>query len=150
MDYIKEAEKRLWHYRDLEESIRQMDKSIARIISRSTPAELNAVAMDITGIRSGRQDEAMNILFELQTLTETKKQTEEEIKEIADILKEISQEPECNLYGKVLYAWYVTRTEKDDIAKEIGYSRRQVYNIRNTAIRKFAVRILGIKALNAI
>lgn len=150
MDYIKEAEKRLWHYRDLEKSIEQMDKDIARIISKSSPSELNAVAMDITGIRGNKQDEAMNILFELQTITMAKKHTEDEIREIADILREISQEPECSLYGKVLYAWYVKRTEKDDIAKEIGYSRRQVYNIRNAAIRKFAVRILGIKALNAI
>ena len=53
-------------------------------------------------------------------------------------------------YGKVLYAWYVKRIPREDIDKEIGYSRRQVYNIKDAAIRKFAVRILGIKALNAI
>lgn len=150
MNYIQEAEKRLRHYRDLEKSLEQMDKDIARIISRSSPSELNAVAMDITGIRSGRQDEAINILFELQTLSESKLQTEEEIKDIADLLKEISQEPDCNFYGKVLYAWYVKRKSREDIAKEIGYSVRQIYNIKNAAIRKFAVRVLGIKALDAI
>lgn len=150
MDYIKEAEKRLWHYRDMEKSIEQMDKDIARIISRSSPSELNAVAMDITGIRSGKQDEAMNILFELQTITAAKKHTEEEISKIADILREISQEPDCSLYGKVLYAWYVKRKSKDEMAKEIGYTMRHIYRIKNEAIRKFAVRILGIKALDAM
>lgn len=150
MNYIQEAEKRLRHYRDLEKSLEQMDKDIARIISRSSPSELNAVAMDITGIRFGRQDEAINILYELQMLSESKMDTEEEIKEIAELLKEISQEPGCSLYGKVLYAWYVKRMDKDNIAKEIGYSRRQLYNIKNEAIRKFAVCILGIKALDAI
>lgn len=150
MNYIQEAEKRLRHYRDLEKSLEQMDKDIARIISRSSPSELNAVAMDITGIRSGRQDEAINILFELQTLSDSKIQTEEEIKEIADLLKEISQEPDCSLYGKVLYSWYVKRMEKDNIAKEIGYTVRHVYRIKDAAIRKFAIRILGIKALDAI
>ena len=150
MNYIKEAEKRLWHYRNLEESIKQMDRDIARIISRSSPSELNAVAMDITGIRAGKQDEALNILFELQTLTTARKNTLEEINEIANLLKDISKEPECNLYGKVLYEWYVKRKPRDEIANEIGYSVRQTYNIRDQAIRQFAVRILGIKALEAI
>ncbi|BBB91042.1 MAG TPA: hypothetical protein PKA28_10755 [Methylomusa anaerophila] len=150
MDYIKEAEKRLWHYRDLEKSIEQMNCDIARIVSRSSPSELNAVAMDITGIRSGKTDEAFNILLELKTLSESKKKTEEEIDQIAEILKDISKEKDCKLYGKVLYSWYVKRKDRDEIAKEIGYSVRQVYNIRDEAIRKFAVRILGIEALRVI
>lgn len=150
MNYIQEAEKRLRHYRDLEKSLEQMDKDIARITKRSGPSNLNAVAMDITGIRSGRQDEAINILYELQTLSESKMDTEEEIKEIAELLEEISQDADCGFYGKVLYSWYVKRKSREDIAKEIGYSVRQVYNIKNAAIRKFAVCILGIKALDAI
>lgn len=150
MDYVKEAEKRLRHYRDLEKSLEQMDRDIARIINRCKPAELNAVAMDITGIRSGKVDEAYNILYKLQTLKESRQETEEEAEEIANLLKDISQEPECNLYGKVLYSWYVKQKPRDEIAKEIGYSVRQTYNIRDQAIRKFAVRILGIKALEAI
>ena len=150
MNYIQEAEKRLRHYRDLEKSLEQMDKDIARIKKRSGPSDLNAVAMDITGIRSGRQDEAINILFELQTLSESKIETEEEIMDIAELLEEISQEPDCSLYGKVLYAWYVKRRPREEIAKEIGYSVRQTYNIRDQAIRRFAVRVLGIKALDAI
>ena len=150
MNYIQEAEKRLRHYRDLEHSIEQMNKDVARIIARSSPSELNAVAMDITGIRGSRVDEACNILFELQTLQESINNTTEEIASINAILKEISREKDCHLYGKVLYLWYVKRAEKDDIAREIGYSRRQLYNIKDAAIRKFAVRILGIKALDAI
>ncbi|WP_312202893.1 hypothetical protein [Anaerospora hongkongensis] len=150
MNYIQEAEKRLRHYRDLEKSLEQLDKDIARITKRSGHSYLNAVAMDITGIRSGRQDEAINILFELQTLSESKIETEEEIKEIAELLKEISREPDCSLYGKAVYAWYVERRPREAIAEEIGYSVRQTYNIRDQAIRRFAVRVLGIKALDAI
>jgi hypothetical protein len=150
MNYIQEAEKRLRHYRDLENSIEQMNKDIARIVKRSSPSELNAVAMDVTGIRSSKVDEAYNVLFELQTLRDSINSTTEEIADIAEILKDISREKDCHLYGKVLYLWYVKRTEKDDIAREIGYSRRQIYRLKEEAIRKFAVRILGIKALDAI
>jgi DNA polymerase/3'-5' exonuclease PolX len=150
MNYIQEAEKRLRHYRDLENSIEQMNRDIARIVSRSSPSELNALAMDVTGIRSSKVDEAYNVLFELQTLRDSINSTTEEIADIKDILKEISREKDCHLYGKVLYLWYVKRAEKDDIAREIGYTARHVYRIKDEAIRKFAVRILGIKALDAI
>lgn len=150
MNYIQEAEKRLRHYRDLENSITQMNKDVARIIARSSPSELNAVAMDITGIHCSKVDEAYNVLYELQTLRESIERTEQELEVIKNILKDISSEKDCHLYGKVLYLWYVKRTDKDDIAREIGYSRRQLYNIKDAAIRKFAVRILGIKALEAI
>lgn len=150
MNYIQEAEKKLWHYRDLESSVDQMNKQIAKIINRSSPNELNAVAMDITGIRSSKIDEAYNVLFELQTLRDSVEQTMQEIADIEEILKEISLEKNCHLYGKILYLWYVKRMEKEDIARETGYSRRQIYNLKNEAIRKFAIRILGIKALGAI
>lgn len=150
MNYIHEAEKRLWHYRDLEHSIGQMNRDIARIVNRSSPSELNAVAMDITGIRGSKVDEAYNVLYELQILRNSIERTTQEIAVIDEILKEISREKDCHLYGKVLYLWYVKRMEKDDIGKEIGYSRRQLYRLKDEAIRKFAVRILGIKALDAI
>jgi type II secretory pathway component PulJ len=150
VNYIQEAEKRLKHYRDLKRSVEQMDKDIARIVSKATPSELNAVAMDLTGVRGSSDDDTYNILFELQTLTISKRKTEEEIESIDNILKDISKEHDCRLHGKVLYAWYVKRMSKEEIANEIGYSLRQLYNIKNDAIRRFAIRILGIKALEAM
>lgn len=150
MNYIQEAEKKLWHYRDLESSVDQMNKQIAKIINRSSPNELNAVAMDITGIRSSKVDEAYNVLFELQTLRDSVEQTMQEIADIEEILKEISLEKDCHLYGKILYLWYVKRMEREDIAKEIGYTTRHVYRLKEAAIRKFSIQILGIKALDAI
>ncbi len=150
MNYIQEAEKRLRYYRDLENSITQMNKDVARIIARSSPSELNAVAMDITGIHCSKVDEAYNVLFELQTLRESIERTEQELESIKSILDDISQEPECRHYGRVLYLWYVQRVDREDIAREIGYTSRHVYRLKDDAIRKFAVRILGIKALDAI
>jgi hypothetical protein len=150
VNYIQEAEKRLKHYRDLERSVEQMDKDIARIVSKASPSELNAVAMDLTGVRGSSDDDAYNILFELQTLTISKRKTEEELNNIADILKDISKEKECCMFGKVLYMWYVKRIPKEEISKETQYSIRQLYRIKDDAIRRFAVRVLGIKALEAI
>lgn len=150
MNYIQEAEKRLRHYRDLINSIEHMNRDIAKIINRSSPSELNAVAMDITGIRCSKTDEAINVLYELQTLKESVEKTNQEITDIDEILKEISREKECHLYGKVLFLWYVKRKDREDIGREIGYSGRHVNRIKDEAIRKFAVSILGIKALEAI
>lgn len=150
MNYIQEAEKRLKHYRDLKRSVEQMDKDIARIVSKATPSELNAVAMDLTGVRGSSDDDTYNILFELQTLTISKRKTEEEIESIDNILKDISKEHDCRMFGKVLYMWYVKRIPKEEISKETQYSIRQLYRIKDEAIRRFAVRVLGIKALEAI
>ena len=47
--------------------------------------------------------------------------------------------------------WYVEKKAKEDIAEKVGYSHRQsVYEIRNKAIRKFAVALFGIVVLEAI
>lgn len=150
MNYIQEAEKRLKHYRDLISSVDRMNRDIARIVKRSSPSELNAVAMEITGVHCSKTDDALNVLYELQTLREAIEETTQEIASIDEILKDISRDKGCHLYGKVLYLWYVKHASSEDIAKEIRYSARQVYNIKGAAVRKFAIHILGIKALKAL
>jgi hypothetical protein len=150
MNCIREAEKRLIHYRGLEKSLEQIDKDIARIIGRSTPSELNAVAMDVTGVRGGMTEDTLNVLYELKVLSESKKRTEEEIGSIAQTLKDISADKDSRIYGKILYLWYVKRKDKDAMASELGYTVRHLYRIKDEAIQKFAVQIFGIVALEAI
>lgn len=151
MNYIKETETILWYYRDLYHSIEEMSKRVGRLVAKAGPSNLTAMVLDDTGIRSGKVDEAVNMFFEIQKLMELKQKTKRELDEIENILSEFDKEKGCELYGTVLRKWYIERIPKEDIAREIGYNSKQsVYDIKNKAIRKLAVRYFGIDALKAI
>ena len=150
MNYIKEAENRLWYYRDLQKSIDEMTRQVARLIAKTGPKELKAIVMDQTGVRGGHHDDALNIIYEIQTLQESMAKTREGFEEIESILREISQDDGCEKYGQVLRKWYIQRLSKEVIAEDFECSVRTVYYLRDAAIRKFAVRIFGIEALKVI
>lgn len=151
MNYIKEAEQYLYHYRDMYVSIENMHKEISKLVW-SGPKDISAVQLDVTGVHgSNQQDETINIMYKIQTLTNSKEQTKNKLDEMDNILEEIANEKGCELYGHVLRKWYIERIPKEDIAKEIGYSSKQsIYSLRAKAIRKFAIRLFGIEALKAI
>lgn len=153
MNYIKEAEKHLRYYKDLDRSIVNMDRQIGRLVSKAGPKSLTAIVLDDVKVQSSAHDETINIIYEIQLLTANKAKTQEELDKIDRILDEISQEHGCELYGKVLRKWYIEQKSKEVILEELHYSensRRSVYNIKNEAIRKFAVTLFGIEALKAI
>ncbi len=121
------------------------------MIYSNGPRLLSSAVLEETGVKSGRVDDTFNVLFEIQKLTENKSKTQEEFGNINNILNEISEENGCELYGTVLRKWYIERLTKEEIAEDLGYSSKQtVYDIRNKAIRKFAVRLFGIEALRAV
>lgn len=151
MNYIKEAENILWHYNDLYKSLSNLDKQISKIVRHAQPSELNAISLEPTGVHGSRDDNTYNMLFELQTLTANREKTVNELAEINKLLDDISAESGCELYGKVLRKWYIEKLPKDDIAHDMGYAtKKSVYDIKNQAIRKFAVQMFGLAALKAI
>lgn len=153
MNYIKEAENILWYYNDLYRSIENMNREIAKLVSKQGPSALNAIQLEVTGIHGSgdADDNTYNLLFKLKTLSENRAKTIEELEKADKILDEISQESGCELYGQVLKEWYIKRTPKDEIAEQIGYSTRvSVYQIRDRAIKKFAVRHFGLDTLKVI
>lgn len=155
MNYIKEAENVLWYYNDLYRSIENMNREIAKIVSRQGPSSLNAIQLDVTGIHGSgdADDNTYNLLFKLKTLTENYEKTTLELDEINKILDEISQDEGCERYGEVLRKWYIEKIPKEEIAKHLGYSvtsRTTIYDIRSRAIKKFAVRYHGIEVVKAI
>lgn len=156
MNYIEEAEKYLRNYRHLRGSVETMRRERERLIGKAGPRgeENMAIALDAVGVgrgSAGEYDDAINLIWRIRELTENIQKTEERLKEIDRILEEISEGDGCEFYGRVLRAWYIDGIAKEDIAAEIGYeSRTSIYTIRNRAIRKFAVRVLGIRALEAI
>lgn len=155
MNYIKEAENILWYYNDLYRSIENMNREIAKLVSKQGPGGLNAISLEQTGCHgSGKEDDnTYNLLFKLKTLSESREKTVTEFDKVDEILAEISQEHGCELYGGVLKKWYIEKIPKEEIAKQIGYSptsRTSIYDIKNRAIKKFAVRYHGIDVVKAI
>lgn len=150
MDYIREAEKYLYHYRDLEKSLEWQEKEINKLMWQGAPRDISAVYLD--GMPKGSiHDETINTLFKLNMYVGMKKETEEEISKIDEILKDIGSEQGCENYEKVLRMWYIEGKSKEEIAQALNYnSRTSIYEIRNQAIRKFAIRLFGIDALKAI
>ncbi len=77
-----------------------------------------------------------------------KKQTEERIQEIDQVLDDKDKNPECDFFKDVLAMWYVEKLSKDMIADEIGYSsRKSIYLLRNRAINKFSIMVFGIQTI---
>lgn len=152
LNYVKEAEQILWHYRDLYCSVENLNHEIAMMVGSQGPKLLSVVTLDEAGIHGGgsRNDDAYNLIFRLKILTENRDTTLAELSKADRLLKNISQEPGCELYGEVLEHWYIKRTPKDDIADLTGYDVRHIYRIKDKAIRKFAVRYFGLEAMKAI
>jgi len=151
MNYIQEAENLLLHYNDLYKSLGNIEKQINQLVDLSRPKELSAITLNMTGVNVGKIDDTFNMLYKLQNLRECREKTIVEFDKINEVLEDISSEKGCDLHGKVLKMWYVDKLPKDDIAEMIGYStKRSVYDIRDKAIRKFAVVMFGIKALETL
>nr|DAM13526.1 MAG TPA: Protein of unknown function (DUF1492) [Caudoviricetes sp.] len=150
MNYIKEARHYLKYYGDMYRSLENMDKEISRLIRKTGPKEISAIAYSSEKVSGGAgQDEAINILFKLQKLINSREETSKKLKEIDDLLDDL--EKGYKYYGQVLRKWHIERTPKEKIAEEIGYSSRtSIYTLEAKAIRKFAVRLFGIDALKAI
>jgi hypothetical protein len=155
LNYIKEAENVLWYYNDLYRSIENMNREIAKIVSRQGPSDLNAMQLDATGIHGSgdADDNTYNLLYKLKTFSEEREKTIAELGKIDQLLNDISQESGCKYYGAVLRKWYIEKVPKEEIAKSIGYSvtsRTSIYDLKSRAIKKFAVNYHGIEAVKSI
>jgi len=151
MNYIREAENYLRYYRELHQSIEHADYMINKLAKQTAPKGISAVSMDITGVRAGKPVNTLNQIYQLQMWKEMKDRTMVEIGKVDNVLESISKDQGCENYKSILFMWYVEKKAKEAIAEEIGYSHRQsVYEIRNKAIKKFAVALFGIVALEAI
>jgi hypothetical protein len=150
MDYIREAEKKLAHYKDMQRSLKYQDREISKLKWAGAPNGITGMSMD--GMPKGNKaDEMINIAFELKAYMDMKNATEQAILEIDTILKNISIDKGCELYERVLRLWYIECMKKEKILSELNYgSLTSIYELKNAAIRKFAVNLFGYEALKAI
>lgn len=149
MNYVKMAEDRLRYYRDMQRSIKNAEREIARLVRKAGPSELKAIQLDITGIRCSKQDEAIDTLMKIMELKDCAEKTEEALKDIDFHLEEVSVGQGCELYGEVLQRWYIEEEAKEKIAESLRYAHKDsIYRIRERAIRKFAIQLFGVKAVS--
>ena len=153
MDYVREAEKVLYHYRELRFALENLERQISALVYQSAPAAWKAADIEETGVKYGFRDDAYNVLFKIKVLTENRERTSAEIERVDRLLGEIEKDPDCQYYAQVLRFWYIEKTPKNEIAGIINYSsasRQSIYNIKDRAIRKFAVMYFGLGALKAL
>jgi hypothetical protein len=155
VNYIDEAEKYLRHYQDMYRSISNMTRERARIIGRAFPK--GYPEMDLSGLPAGGGsggssggDDTYNALFRIKVLTESIDETEKKLDDIKALLEDISQDEGCELYGDILFKWYVERLSREQIAEDSRYSERNIYRIKDKAIRKFAVNLFGLDGLRVV
>ncbi len=146
MNYIKEAENYLYHYRDLKISLTNMKKQRDKLIQNNGPKDISSVGLDITGVSGGnRQDEAINVLYQIQSLTKSMKDTEDKLIEVDEVLDKLEK-----LDATLLKMWYIGREDKKEIASMLNCTERHLYRMKDAAIRRFAIHVLGINALTAM
>jgi hypothetical protein len=151
LNCIREAENYLRYYRELSKSVEHADRVIGKLMNQTAPRIPSAVAMDLTGIRAPQPHDTLNQIYQLQKWQEMKEQTLIEMEKVDEVLNVICQDSGCERYKEVLVMWYVVKMDKDEIADKFSYSSRQsVYDMKNRAIKKFAVALFGVTALKAI
>lgn len=127
-----------------------MRKEINRKSFLASPRDIKAIATDEVGVVGGCHDNILNTMYEIQQLQREIEKTTEGLRKVDEILERISQDQECKYYGLVLKMWYIDRVPKEQIAEEIGYGRATIYEIRKRAIRKLAVNLFGLGALDIV
>ena len=155
MNYINAAEEYLRNYRHLKGSLGTMRKEMERLLAQAGPNGDNNMAVAIDAVGGGKggggeYDETVNLIWRMQELMANIIETEKKLEEVDVLLEEISWGEGCELYGVVLRKWYIDKVPKERIGEEIGYRERNIYYLKGKAIRVFAIRMLGIRALEAI
>ena len=152
MNYIERSEQILANYKDLQNSIKNIENRIMKLKFSGIPREISASYMDDICVKSSpKHDETINILCELKELVDKRIETLDAMEEIDQILENISIRKKCENYGSVLRMLYIEELTVEDTAEKLGYSSRQsIYDIKKPAIRKFAINWFGVSALKVI
>ena len=148
IDYIEQAEKVLEFYVDMQLAVENMDRQIRRLSMSTCPRQMRAAILDETGVRGSRNDNTGFLFNNIVELQENRELTAQQLKEIDETLEAISRTDKCQLFGQVLRMWYIDQLTKEKIAEKLNYStERSIYNLRKSAIHRFAVQLFGSVAL---
>ncbi len=165
MNCVREAEKYLWHYRDLKKCLSNGKKQIDILISASAPKGIGGSNLGGEIYRKGNAG-TLNDLYQLARWRQIVDETKGELNRLDEIFAELEEMFVVNgsvimiceadgaerplTYREFLCLWYVERCRKDKIAERLNYSERSLYRLRDQAIQKFAIQLFGLAALRAV
>lgn len=148
MDYIREAIEHLRSYNDLQFALQNLSREIAEL--KATMPDVKAIEitdMPKGGGPAGADDILVNKVYRLQMAKTEYKTAYRAVKKIDQTLEDISLQKGCETFGGLLRAWFIQHRDKEDISLELGYSERQIYRIKDIALRKFAIQYFGIDVI---
>jgi hypothetical protein len=147
MDYLREAIEHLRSYNDLNFALQNLSREINDL--KATMPDVKAI--EITGMPPGggsgtADDILINKMYRLQMAEKEYKATYKAVKKIDQVLNDISKD-DCEKYGQLLRLWFIQHRSKDEIAEELTYYERQIYRIKDIALKKFAIQYFGIDVI---
>lgn len=149
MDYIKEAENYLYHYRDMKRAVRHAVREIKRIRTRTAPGAINAVLIDVTGVRASKEANTLDDMYKLQEWINIFRENQKEVEHISKALHEISQE-EKEPYKELLEYWYIERKSCAEICENMEIKKSEFYEKKREALQKLAISLFGIRMIKVI
>lgn len=151
MNYIKEAEEILKNHRKLNDSIVNLEDRKRQVLFKSKPKEPAAIDYSKPNIqKQSYSDDTINQICEITQINNQIKETEADMEIVRNILKQIKEENE--VLEKFLVLKYIKKPKENlnKISKELGYSEESnhtIYDIKNKALREFAIRYFGSSAI---
>ena len=151
MNYIKESEEILKNHRKLNTSLNNLYHRRDKIVKSGFPRELMGSSYDKPAIQHMAYSEStINEVCEIMEINAQIKETEEEMQLVNNILEQI--EKEDKILWQFIRLKYITDYKKSmrEIAKRLNYSENSnhtIYDIRNKALKEFAILYFGVRGI---
>lgn len=154
MNYIRESEEILKVHRKLNDSLQTLKKRRDKLVFNGAPKEPGAIEYDKPAIQHmDYSEDTFNDMCEILDINRQISETEEEMKIVNDILKEIKKEDP--ILESFLQLKYITNYKESmgEIAQQLGYSaesNKTIYGIKSRALREFTIRYFGARGARSV
>lgn len=150
MNYIREAEDILINHRKLNDSLRNLNARKNYIANISKPKEPGGIDYSKPGIqKQNYSNNTITQMCEIMQINQQIEETEAEVQIVNEILEQIKKEDAT--LEEFIQLKYIKSSKKSlrRISAELGYSEdsnHTIYDIKNKALREFAIRYFGSRA----
>ena len=150
MNYIAEAEEILKNHKKLNDSKRILENRKKLILKIVTPKELRAIDYERPAIQHmDYSNDTINEICELAQVNQQIKETEAELKTVNEILETIKKDDEISEKFIQLKFFEKPKVPLRKISSDLGYSEESnhtIYDIKNRALKEFAILYFGARA----
>lgn len=151
MNYIKESEEILKNHRKLNTSLNNLYHRRDKIVKSGFPRELMGNSYEKPNIQhTAYSDSTINEVCEIMEINAQIEETKEEMQLVNDILEQIRVEDD--VLEKFIRLKYITDYKRSmrEIASKLNYSENSnhtIYDIRNRALKEFAILYFGVRGI---